>query len=207
VCNVTMLARLELDRRHHGAVCCNNINLIMAIVAVSMNLLISGTTCVGAICADVEIGLWKQCVKPSGSDDWTCEDVADGASLPFAKVDDDGGTPKMETLQGLYVSAVVLLFLSNCCAFGGYTSNAKIACQISGLFSGIASILFLSTAIWVTCRTSVPEPAGWNYTYVYLWIGWLLCNGSAGSSLKAAKDCDQDTPDAPHEPETTGGKV
>lgn len=179
----------------------------MAIVAVSMNLLISGTTCVGTICADVEIGLWKQCVKPSGSDDWTCEDFADGASLPFAKVDDDGGTPKMETLQGLYVSAVVLLFLGNCCAFGGYTSNAKIACQISGLFSGIASILFLSTAIWVTCRTSVPEPAGWNYTYVYLWIGWLLCNGSAGSSLKAAKDCDQDTPDAPHEPETTGGKV
>jgi len=195
---------------HHGAVCCNNINLIMAIVAVSMNLLISGTGTISGSTVDYEAGLWKVCVKLSGSDDWQCTDYPDDTPIPFAKIDDDGGSPKIGTLQGLYVSAVVVLFLGNCFAFGGYTGNAKIACQLSALFSGIASILFLSTAIWVTCRTSVPEPFGWNYTYVYLWIGWLLCNGSAGSSMRAAKDCDKDTPDTrtPHAPEEgTAGKV
>jgi hypothetical protein len=193
----------------------------MAVIACAMNLFITGTIATSTGTLDYEVGIWKACKKAQSSDTWSCFDYADGSSIPYATVADDGSSPKLETLQGLYVSAVVLLFVGNCFAFGGYTGKAKISCQLSALFSSVASILFLSTAIWVTCRTTVPAmgtsvttPAtgtadlGWNYTYVYLWIGWLLCNGSAASSMKAAKDCDE-SPDehASHQPETTVGKV
>ena len=143
-------------------------------------VLVTGDITVGAATVDIEVGLWRQCVKASGSDDWTCADYADGAALPFARVDKDGNYPDIYTLQALYTTAVVLLFVSNCFAFGGYSGQAKMSCLVSSLFASIASIFFLSIAIWVTCRTAVPDmdssgsyggytgtlKLGWNFTYV-----------------------------------------
>lgn len=225
---------------HHGAVCCNLMNFTMAIIAVAMPLLITGeialTSAVSSSLVnlnltvtstlDIEIGIWRNCAKASGSNTWNCFNYADGSALPFARVDEDGNYPDIYTLQALYTTAVVLLLVSNCLAFGGYSGQAKMSCLVSSLFASIASIFFLSIAIWVTCRTAVPDmdssgavviggttytgnfELGWNFTYVYMWIGWLLCNGSAGASYKAYKACDESPAEhASHQPETTVGKV
>merc|ERR1739841_52974 len=106
----------------------------------------------------------------------------------------------MLTLKALYTTGVVCLFVGNCFAGAAYSAaHAKGASLVASIFSSIASIFWFATAIWLTCKISLDDinaaggliglDLGWNYTYVYTWIGWLLCNGSASASYKHWKSC------------------
>merc|ERR1719183_965875 len=103
---------------HHGAVACNGVNFVMAMVAICMNLLITGSDNAGN---DYEYGVWKMCKNGD------CQDYA---------TDDIGLGIDMFTLKALYTTAVVCLFVGNCFAGSAYSvAHAKGASLVAFIFS------------------------------------------------------------------------
>merc|ERR1711988_165830 len=142
---------------------------------------------------------------------------------------------QISVIQGLYTTAVLLLALATYSACG--TIGMKKLGYVSGLFNSLAGIFFFASACFMfgsdrfqvhdcdcaktngvmyCARSGTPGPSnrdnycfGWNYTAIYAWIAWIMCNMSAGMASKHAKDDDQGQSGGGHVEEdgATTGKI
>lgn len=81
-------------------------------------------------------------------------------------------------MQALYMTGVTLLFLSwLICIPAAYvmTQPGNIL-HLASLFDFLAGIFFLAEGIYMVCMLQTDgDQLGWNYTFIYTWIGWQLC--------------------------------
>merc|ERR1711988_1433193 len=181
---------------HHAAAACEFINFLMALIAITFNYIATGNDAAGNTYG---LGVWKWCMN-NICNDYTEAGGADVACLwPYSntvrcvqsrlpgaiQTTDIGMNIDMATLKALYTMGVVLVFLALVCSALTYSDHTKALW--ASILSFIASIFWLATGSWLTQNFSPSDYSSslaiahpgfsvdWDYTYVYIWLGWILC--------------------------------
>lgn len=197
----------------HGSSCCNWVALLMAIVAASVPLIKSAEVD-SANKLSLKFGLFEICSNVNDGDD-TCSSYPEGSDVLGGNV---------FTMQALYITALVLLFLGTIMAStasflarssGEMKAKTANASYLSFFFNFLGGIFFLASGIYMVCQISdgihqIPlyndllsqfgknnqityifasVDDGWNYTFIYTWIGCLQCWSAASMSALHAQSC------------------
>jgi len=259
--------------QHHAALCCNFINMIMAIIALVMPLIITGTckfsvdassgkilgsaeglsmsafqSChiqnfgtnpnafnygltpeqasmlmPGGFAVDYDVGIWGTCWKAkvqtifnyqqTYDTDWHCDSWDNDNIqhiLTYKGTNVNGfelystASSSVFVIQALYTLAVCFCILGVCSSGGAYASasNGSGGAIISNFFAGT---FFLSVGCYMASSIHSNDILGWNYTFVYTWLGWWSCWAAMFPSAKHRDSLD-DAP-AGNDAHADAGKV
>jgi len=158
----------------------------------------------GAIAMDYDVGIWGTCYRMKyGSNifgqsttDWNCKTWPSGVeyiyTYKYANVNGynivSAMKSQLQCIQGLYTTAALSCFLALLCAGATYASHK--AAQAAAFFYFLTGAMLLSVACYLTSSMHSNDTMGWNYTYVYAWIGWLQNWGAIGPALSYYSECE-----------------
>jgi len=109
-----------------------------------------------------------------------------------------GWYDNIATVQCLYVSAIVVLFVASCSA--GAVYHSPQAGFASSFLHFSAGMLFLAAGCYTVDKIKRPDDMNWNFTFVWTWIAWLFTWITAALSAVAAMEAGKDSDDSEREP-------
>jgi hypothetical protein len=205
---ITGTCDLNVDQRS-GALSsptCHTANVPTYFAEVDGGVSIMGSFIVpGSVKMDYDVGIWGTCYRMKYGTyfsqtvtDWTCNTWPSGVEYIYTyKTNTLNGyfvisamKSQLQCVQGLYTTAAVSCFLALLCAGATYASHK--AAQAAAFFYFLAGAMLLSVACYLTSSMHSNDTLGWNYTYVYAWIGWLQNWGSVAPALSYYGECDSE---------------
>jgi hypothetical protein len=147
---------------------------------------------------------WNFPVSPEHRDDWIEDREREKKPVYMQPGSADflghmaGWYDNIVTVQCLYVSATVVLFIASCSA--GAVYHSPQAGFVSSFLHFSAGVLFLAAGSYTVDKIKRPDDMHWNFTFVWTWIAWLFTWITAALSAMAAMEAGKDDHDSERQP-------